>query len=750
MKTFLPLLLLALPAFAAPPATPAPSPSASPSPSAAAPAAARPSATATPAPSAPAAPSASPTAAASAAPSASPIAAAPATPAPTPVPPPAAPNWTVLDAPYRIILKLREVPKNAEAGIEINLQDNGQMRPDLADLVLTDRAGAPQPLAKLAYRPGGRIILLAQKLTPDTPYYLYFGGNKPRISPEWSPKTSVLMETRPAPKDLKFDSLQSLKTAWSQSPEAPGAGFVGIIYHGGNPFGSNANFLTHYIGYLQLPAARNITFYTLSSDCSFVVINDQIQFGWPGQHSAHAEPNTVVKKTVPLQAGLVKIEYYAAKGANDSDARLGAATVLGWQTGTGFEAIPPEQWLHPGNTNHGTVQTRDNQFLALPKATVQSYAACNGQWLYETRFELQPPQWVKNSAATWEFADGASVTGTAITHLLAGNDSQTVRCKWTHGNIAVDVPLRVDIPEHLQRASINSAADVRRYLDRIDEEAALKLRPDAVRLRLAFLAEFGTDREVAKFSEQLPRDGENDVLWLTSRLASVRALGQTDPAAAKQAFWNLMATLQPATAQQFGALIAETEIDLLVFLQRDPEAFGRLTQIGFINRATPEFGRTLKIRIGDLHRILGHTKEAINQYRSVTPAQKDPALAVKDSAASLAIRDLLEKGACRDAETKLLQWERRRPMCKYDSDFLLLRARTWIAMGRWAEARTELESFQKIQPDNPFQLDAKFYQARILFEQGNKDEARKIWTAFASDYPRHPLAAEAAQWAKKQ
>lgn len=670
-------------------------------------------------------------------------------PAPPPLPPPALPNWSVLDAPYRIPVRLKTAPEVPEAGIEINVPDPGQARADLADIFLASRDGTPVPLSTLGARPGGRIILLAQKLEPETPYFLYFGGNKLRNAPEWTPKTSLFMETRPAPKDLKFDSLQSLKAAWAQSPEAPGAAFVGCIYHGGNPFGANAHFLTRYTGYLRLPKAREITFYTLSSDCSFVVVNDQAQFGWPGQHSAHAEPKTVAKKAVSCPAGLVKIEYYAAKGENDTEGRLGAATVLGWQLPDHFQAIPPEIWVHPGVANAGTVQTRDGSQLPQPKANVESYIAYNGQWLYETRFDLRSPQVPAGGSMSWEFPDGAVVTGTSTVRLLAGNDSQMIRCKWTRAGATVDIPLRVDIPDRPQRASINNPTDVRRYLNRINAETDFKLKPETLRLRLQLLLEFGNDQEIARFAEKFPRDNEADPLWFLSQLAAIRAKAQGDPMQAKQTFGTLIQSLQPATQKLYATQIATAEMDLLVFTLRDPEAFGRLTQIAFINRADNDLSRTAKIRVGDLHRLLGHTKEAVEQYQSLTPPKKDPALAVKDNAASLAIRDLLEKGFAAEAQTKLLEWERRRPMTKFDSDFLLLRARTWIAMGRWREAQTELESFQKIQPDHPFQTDARFYQARVLYEQGAREQARKLWSAFATELPRHPLAKEAKTWAAK-
>ena len=288
-------------------------------------------------------------------------------------PKPIQPPWMVADAPYRIHVRLGTASELPEAGIVINIPGCNLTRPDLADVILTDRDGVPQPLAKIASRPGSRILLLAQKLEPEVPYFLYFGGGQVRTSPEWTPKVSLLMETRPAPADLKFDSLQSLKTAWNLSPEAPGAGFVSLIYHGGNPFGPNTRFLTRYTGYLRVPKAKEITFYTLSSDCSFVVINDQHQFGWPGQHSPHADPNTVTKKTIPCPEGLVKVEYWAAKGEAPLMGRLEAASVLGWQTDTGFETIPTEAWLHPGAANVGPIQRANGQLVPMPKVNTESY-----------------------------------------------------------------------------------------------------------------------------------------------------------------------------------------------------------------------------------------------------------------------------------------------------------------------------------------------------------------------------------------
>lgn len=656
--------------------------------------------------------------------------------------------WTVADAPYRVEVNPNTLPDLPEAGIQIILPDMGQARPDLADVVLTDGEGQPQPLAKIGYRPGGHILMLAQKLEPNTKYYVYFGANKLRICPEWIPSVSLLMETRPAPKDLAFDSLQSLKAAWAKSPEYPGAAFVSQIYHAGNPFGPNDHFLTHYTGYLRIPKAREITFYTLSSDCSFVVVNNQVQFGWPGRHTPDAVPKSLPKKAVACPEGLVKIDYYAAKGDNPFDGRQGAASVFGWQIPGGFEAIPPESWLHPGSANVGPIQSVDGQPVPVVKARVATFINHADQGLYEIEYELRVPRNTEGWSVTWEFEDGAITTGLTGHRVLTGKDSQTVKCQIVRNGVMLNELYRLDIPTRPQRASVNDPTDVRRYLSLILAEANNKFRPETTQVRLSFLQEFGTDQDVAKFAADCPQQDQSDGVWLLTRLASIRAHAQTDVEKAKQEFYSLQQSLPPAMQKTYAVEIAEVEMNIIVFCMRDPQGVGRLTQIAFQNSGT-EANRTAKIRIGDLYRILGNYKEAAAQYQTLGSKEKEQALAAKDSASSIAVRDLLEKGFNREAQAKLFEWERRRPMVKFDSDYLLLRARTLLALSRWTEALTELESFQKVQPDSAYQTDAQYYMAQILYEKGSKEEARKIWNTFASDYPKHPLTPKAREWAKK-
>ena len=149
------------------------------------------------------------------------------------------------------------------------------------------------------------------------------------------------------------------------------------------------------------------------------------------------------------------------------------------------------------------------------------------------------------------------------------------------------------------------------------------------------------------------------------------------------------------------------------------------------------------------YRLLGRTNEAVSAYRAAQKTTDDDTqgrkFAAQDRAYSITIEDLLAQGERHAAEAKLQQWEAEHPMAKYESDFLLVRAKVLIAFGRWNEALQELDSFRGMQPDSPFQILADFHRARALFQLGKQDDAGKIWKDIATKYPKHDLAPESAR-----
>ncbi len=652
----------------------------------------------------------------------------------------AAEPWTVADAPYRAVVKAKSAPASPDAGWLITVPEFGQTMSGMADVVLTDAKGVQLPLAKVWRGEGQEVLLLAQTLAPGQDAFVYFGGNRARRSVPWSPKISLFMETRRLPAGAKLGDWRELEAAWKNAKEIDGAGFVPSIAHGGNPFGESTSFLTHYTGWLRTDD-KKLTLFTQSSDASFVLVNDKFEFGWPGEHAANANAKSVPQKEVGTLAGATRIDYYHAAKSTQQPAMQ-----LGWVRDGALHAIPESEWLHPGTTELARIEHAQGWPVPLVQVDVRSYIGWEGLWLYDTRCTLRgeiPAGWSVN----WEWSDGASHSGNVCERALPGPEPfrVTVRIKSDKGQTS-----------GLRRIAFGGAppkqivtsddAGVRRYVELFDKEEAAKLAPATLKAGFQFLNEFGSDQQIGRWAAAWTAKNAviDDPLWIAGQLARLRMLAQSDPKAALAEVRRFDSAVRKRWPREVGL----AEIELLVFYLKDPSAVATINAVGFQNAAN-ELGRLAKIRLGDLYRLLGRTKEAVDQYRSVQKTVEDETkgrkLAALDRANSITIADLIAQGYRREAEQKLTEWELEHPMGKYDSDFLLLRARTLFLFGRWGEALQEIESFRAMNPDSPYQIVADFHRARALWELGRKDEARKIWGDLAKQYPKHDLAAESAR-----
>jgi TolA-binding protein len=648
------------------------------------------------------------------------------------------------DATFRASIRLKESPKVAEAGILIDLPEFGQTRDDLGDVVLVDGDAKPQPLAKVWRGEGGRVLLLARSLEKGKNYHVYLGGNILRISPGWTPKTSLLMETRRLPDGAKFESWGDMQKTWKSALETDGAGFVRSIYQGGNPFGPGTYFVTHYTGWLETPGLE-LVLYTLSSDASFVLVNDNYEFGWPGFHSPWATAKSLHSKKVNPQPDFTKIDYYHAKAAGDQP-----ATVLGWQKNGTFEAIPAEAWLHPGTSAVQKIEERHGWPVPIANTEPLTYLGYGNQWYFETKFSLPTPL-PEGWNAEWQFEDGALVSGTEFQRVIVGMKPQTVTLRLRSTSGETRGVKRFFFPDDLRAASINNPDDLARYFDLMAKETPARLSVETLKASLELLLDFGVESQAAGYAEAwLQKNPDpHSPLWLPAQRARLLSLAQSDPKKALDELRRFDLQARKSVAQPLDLL----ELDLLVFYLRDDTAPGVANRIAF-QYANTGTARLAKIRAGDFYRLKEQYKQAVEQYQGVQKTVVDETagrkLPAQDQAYSITIRNLLEKKLRNESSDKLREWELKHPMAKFDSDYLLLRGRTLCEFGRWTEALAELDSFKKIQHDSPWLIDADFYRAGALWGLGKKDEARQIWSGIAKNYPKHDLAEEAKRMASSQ
>lgn len=658
-------------------------------------------------------------------------------------------NWAITDAPYRAVVRLSNPPNVPDAGVAIDLPEMGQTLAGLTDVVLTDADGRQQLLAPIWRYEGARAVLNARELKPKQDYHVYFGGGKARRGlGGWLPRQGLFMETRRLPAGAKFDSWSDMEAMWRRATEVDGGGYVSAIYHGLNPFGESQNFCSHYSGYLMTGKAKEVFLYTQSCDASFVLVNGKFAFEWSGKHPAHANERTVKGATVPCSTdGLTKVDYYHCKGA---ELQPGPSMDLGWRQGGKLKPVPFDQFVHPGSVTIERIEDIAGRPVPWVTVRLESCLGYSGYFLVHAALSV-PEKNLDGWTVQWAFDDGGGATGPKAERVLVGLRPMRAVVQMTRGKETVRGVVRIDFAQETKEASVNEPADMAKYVELLTRDNASQLSLKALRPAVVFLREFGNEQAAAGFADAYLRksNDSSDPAWLHAMLARLRSLEQRDP---KQALVE-MRRIDANARKRHARSLDLFEMELLVFYLRDPAAIQRAMQIGMDHQGS-DIALIAKIRVGDLYRLQGRYKEAIEQYQSVQRAitdesggRKQPA---QDRAYSVAVQEMLLNGFRQEVEAKLQEWECAHPMAKLESDFLLQRARFLETLGRWGEALTELDSFEKLKPDSPYQIDITFYRAKAMFELGRKDEARKMWAEIASKYPKHPLARESRQLAERK
>jgi tetratricopeptide (TPR) repeat protein len=657
--------------------------------------------------------------------------------------------WTVPDARVRAVLTLKEAPENPDAGTEIRVPDFGLAKPESAGYNLTDAAGKPVPVAVVWQGQGRDSLLLARDLQPGPSYYLYIGGT---AGPAWTPKTSVLFETRRsgATRSETYSSFGALESAWNgAASQTQGAAFMSKIYKGDNPYGDDTFFLSHFSAYLA-PMSGDMELFTNSADASFVLINNEPFVDWTGRPSGNATDKGLRFKKLAASAEPIKVDYYQAKGGGDDPPNM----TLGWRKPGGhLEVVPPEAFLHEGTSTIQRYESPQGTPVPAPEIELVSYLGFGGAFLYEVRCKLAPAD-LEGAAIQWRFDDGAVLNGAKVTRVMSGlPGTQHVTVIAQRGAAGMQVVRRLGFygkppPEAADDKEQGKAARTghERYVDLLMQLDPAKLDAAMLAAALPLMFESGTDAQAAAFANAwlALKPSLTDPLWLPAYAARIRTIAQTNPQAALAEV-----AANSAARQVYGRQLDLLELELLVFSVHDLAAMPRVQQLAFSLGA--QAGKLGDIRIGDLYRLNGDVDHAVARYQAAQPPDNSNGrqLPAEDQANSMTIEDLLDSGARQDAMEKLDAWELAHPMAKFTTNFLILRARLLAMYGRWREALTELDAFPATHPDSPYEIDVDYYRARSLYELGDKDQARKIWRDIAQKYPKSELAEPSRKWADK-
>lgn len=644
-------------------------------------------------------------------------------------------GWKVKEDPYRATLRLTSPGNDAASGVEIELPDFGAHREDLADALLVDSSGKQLSLFPVWHATGKRALFIAGEMKPESDYFLYFGGRSPLTIRPQHPKQGLVLETRTLAPAPKISTQTEMLNIWNACTNVNGIGYVNTINTTGNPFGESTNFASHYTGLYLTTPGEQVTLYTLSSDASFVLADGRCIAEWPSTHAPRAIEKNIHKGTFTASSNCVKIDYYQAKVTDDI-----AFAALGVIKGGVCTPVPSESWVHPGKASVEKIEQAGGLPVPVSTITFDSYIGYGGSWLYDVVFEAPrnaPQEWIPE----WRFADGTVIVGNRCERIIPLGAPCSVSLVYRKGGQTVSGTGLISFPDSLPAASVKKPADLHRYLDLLSAEKPEVLPAASLEPLLPFLNEYADNNLTGLFATAwlLKLPPPENPLWSDAVHSSIRRVAQDDP---KKALAQLRA-IDAGARRLHRKELALLELELLVFYLRDPSSPASA------QRAASEFPGTQEsqlamIRLGDYLRLVDQPDKAMAQYASVQKAIPDETggrkLPAMDRSYSITVNDLLANGMRREAEAKLREWELVHPLCKRDSDYLLLQARMLNSFGYWSQALAELDSFKKTHLESPLEITADFYRAECLDGLGKKDEARAIRSTIVKNYPRHELA----------
>lgn len=646
-------------------------------------------------------------------------------------------DWAVGGVPYRVALHAGAAPGAAAAGWEIRLPDFGSGRPDLGDAVLLDPKGKEIALDPVWRGPGRTLLLLAESM-PDEggAAMLYFGGNSSRRKRSWTAERSLLLETRRLPAGTRLASYSGWQEAWRRAKITDGAGFVPLVFHGGNPFGESHHFLSRYTGMIQTGEGGELKFYALSDDVSYVMIDGQPLLKWAQNQPPPLDPGKVPVAKIRVPREFVKVEYCHA--AVDPP----AAMVLGWEQGGKLGNVPPDAWIHPGVVTAGAFESSDGAPVPAAVVEAESYLGYGDQWFVKVKCSVPAP--AAGWQVEWLWPDGKVLTGSESRRLWVGLEPVRVILRLRNGGRLIEGRRILQIPREMNAASVNHKEQLNEYLGLLGNEDPASLPEPTRRAGFILARDFLPPAAAAKWAEGWlavapPADG----LWVQALALVVRELAKRDPKAALAR----LDRLAPQARAALGSAGSLLELDLRVFGLKDPLAVSLAATL--VKSGDKALANMARIRLGDYHLLNGRIDEAARCFAAAVPAASARQAPVIDRAHSLAIEELLKDQRLTEAQAKLDAWERQRPPARLEGDQLLWRARVSFLAEDWGRALQDLETSLKIRPGSAEEIDVRFWQGRALYELGRKDEARKIWNQLITDYPKHERAEAAKLWAEK-
>jgi TolA-binding protein len=639
------------------------------------------------------------------------------------------------------------------------------LQPEGADLRVTI-GGEPPPFKIIDVGYGGYVRLVAGISGGADRLHIYYGNPSAKpLSSDWEPRRGVWLETRTY-KGGKCETLAGMREALSQSSERIGAGLVGQIFHGFNPFGPADNYLSIYRGWFYLPKDTTVTFAVVADEIGYLFVEDKLvaakrQWGAMPRHKRFAgEPLLLREGVHPIRM------YHVERGGGQA---AGAAWwIEGMRRGKKyrhFQIIPPNAFAPVRYGKLLNYEVRGQAVGADFSYVNDGDVLLDNKDLlirYVFRDTSRPANRALQCQPSWEFGDGTTSESRDPNHVYFRPGDYTVTLTLKSPATTYRVRQRIRVGPGYERSARRQWDGLAQYYPIIKDYQFDKMATEDLILAARVFEELEKPAEIIAVCKVLYVRGDDlddtvfvrHCLLLGRHLREFKEEEEEDPdekarERAEQAIRIFTRAEQRSMDVSMRARLANEKGDVYYYFLRDLER-AEAEYIKTITRYAQGGGaqvRIAQIRIGDLCRTKGDCEAALKAYQRAAdmPVQKlsENVATTRRGSFPRTAEDYLRRKLFEEAHKTLDAWDWEIPTDRLVGYSTLLRARLALAEGNSEEAVKQAQELIRCNKESEYADDLLLFLADLYVGEGELDKALAVASQLLDDHPASDLQDEA-------
>ena len=280
-------------------------------------------------------------------------------------------------------LFMREVTVNGNSKNKLTTKLQFYIPASCSGYSLIDKHNKVQPVTE--YERHGSLIKIFFSARLGDKFHLAFYKDK-IANPKQKQISGVLRRVR------KFNgknvrNLQMFKDLWEQG-DIEGARFEKKIYSGWNPFGPKKNSLHWYSAFINIPNAGKWTFFSASTDASFILIDGKLVVNSPYRKWVRNGQEGKIRGSVELTKGVHRLDYLHANSNSGYCYAIAAILPPGTKKRK-YHIIPETSYTQTLTATAGPLQTFSRSDISDFKWQLTDMIEIEDQQMFVVHFKTR-------------------------------------------------------------------------------------------------------------------------------------------------------------------------------------------------------------------------------------------------------------------------------------------------------------------------------------------------------------------------